>query len=276
MRGGWTVLRGLAAVCLAAGLTACGGSGTAPAASPSIAANSAEPAAVRVVKVLEKKQPWHVGAWSPATLTVPVSAGQSILVLVGQWNAGSAPARIVPGMSPGALVRVADQSPRIFDTVTTPVYGQLYAAFDLPAGSYTIMPPDEGGGAGDGTLYAVVVDGVKGVRADSVATYWAQGHVIPGMRIDSGRGVRKGDLVVALGGFDDAAVPVPGIVRMTDPAGPSGWSSIGLNPDATLYPPVQASWRIATADGAQQAQWSWSDPQVNVVFAVAAAFVPAK
>jgi hypothetical protein len=206
-------------------------------------------------------------------VTVPVGQGQSIIVLTGQWSNNSPSGGIVPTMAPGNLTPIIDQAQGIVDQKSPPVYGQMYAAFNLPAGNYTVTPPAEGGTPGDGTMFVVVVNGISGFRPGSPAQVWNTGKALPGVQIASGTGVQSGDLVVALGGYDDEVVPTPPTANISDP--PAGWISLGANQDASLYPPTQASWKVAGVGGSQSIGWNWTDPTANVVFALIASFVPA-
>ncbi len=244
-----------------------GGGGGAASAAPSTPAAATVPA---VVSSSSTTQPWHIGLWSPATLAVQVKQGQSLLVITGQWNANATYSTVdAPSMSPGSLTAVVDPAPGVVGQLSPPVYAQVYAAFDLPAGTYTITPPDEGGTSGDGTMYVAVVSGIGGVRSGSSANVRLQGTALPGVSVTAGATTQPGDLLLAAAVYDDNGYL--GSAGMTDP--PSGWTSIGANQDAPLFPPMEASWKAA-AGGAESVGWSWVDNTVNVAHALVAAFVP--
>ena len=250
-------------------LAACGGGGAATsAATPGSTPGAVVPA---VSSVSSTTQPWHIGLWSPSTLSVKVAQGDSVIVVTGQWNANATySAAAAPTMSPGALVAVADSAPAVVGKLSPPVFAQIYAAFKLAAGTYTITPPDEGGAAGDGTMYVAVVSGISGVRAGSVASVRNQGSALPSISLRSGSTAQPGDLWLAAAVYDDSS-PWP-TAGMTDP--PAGWTSIGANQDAPNFPPMEACWKLA-AGGAESVGWSWADPYANVANALVAAFVPA-
>ncbi len=259
------------ALALVMSLAGCGGggSGASTLAATGSVAGATPPA---VISVASTAQPWHIGLWSPASLSVRVAQGQSIIVLVAQYNASSSyTASASPTMSPGQLTPVVDPAPSVVGLLAPPVYGQLYAAFSPAPGAYSITPPMEGGTSGDGTMYVMVVSGIAAVRAASSAQQRLGGSALVGISLQSGAGAQPGDLLVAMAVFDDTVIMSSG-AGMTDP--PAGWQSIGANQDAANFPPVEACWKLASG-GAESVSWTWSDPTANVAHALVAGFTPA-
>ncbi|HEX7844135.1 MAG TPA: hypothetical protein VF469_41955 [Kofleriaceae bacterium] len=222
----------------------------------------------RIVAVAQIAQPWHTGAWSPASITLSdVAAGDAILVLGAFWGDLEARSSTAPTDDRGALTRVVDQGPATVGRKKPPVFAQLYAELDPAPGAHTIVPPYLGGPAGDGTLYVVQLRGLTERRLVTTGQAWVKGSAIPGVSVALDGATQPGDLVLALGGYDD-----------TDPHGPPGWSHppagwlpLAVQDDAANNVPSELCYRAAPA-GLQTVAWTWTDPTVNIAVAVIAAF----
>lgn len=232
----------------------------------------------RVVAAAQIAQPWHVGAWAPASVTLSdVAAGDAIVVVGIYWGDLVHDSPTAPTDDRGPLVRIVDQGPAIVGRKKPPVFAQLYAVLDAAPGAHTIVPPYLGGPAGDGTMYVVQIRGLTEHRV--VASHEARvtGAAIAGVSAallePTGAGtppanpVAPGDLVVALGGYDNTALRE----RAGFAAPLEGWRTLGAQHDASNNVPSEARYRVADAPGPQATTWTWTDPTVNVAAAVIAA-----
>lgn len=220
----------------------------------------------RVVAAAQIAQPWHTGAWSPASITLSdVAAGDAIVVLGAHWGDLVAGSSTAPTDLRGALRRVIDQGSSIVGRKKPPVFAQIYVEFDAAPGPHTIVPPDLGGPAGDGTLYVVQIRGLTERRVVTVGQSWATGTALPTVEVALDRAAASDDLVLALGGYDNTTP--------RDRAGfshpPPGWQPLGLQDDPANNVPSELCARLAGA--AHAVTWTWSDPTVNVTAAVIAA-----
>ncbi len=161
-----------------------------------------------------------------------------------------------------------DQGPS-FIGAAPPVFGQIYYELGAAVGTHIITPPDLAGGAGDGTLYVLVVRGLS-PRAGLVATgqTHATGSAIPGVSVALTGPTQPGDFVIALGGYDDAIIF--GNAHITDP--PAGWTSAGVQNDSSKNVPSAVCYRVASSAEAARVTWTWDDPTANVTAAAIAAF----
>jgi hypothetical protein len=222
----------------------------------------------RVVAVGQIAQSWHVGTFSPASITLSeVAAGDAILVLGAYWGDLEAGTTTAPTDDHGTLTRIVDQGTSIVGRKKPPVFTQLYAELAPAPGAHTIIPAYLGGPAGDGTLYVVQVRGLTEHRVITVGSSWAKGTGLRSASAALEAPAAPGDLIVAIGGYDNTApVDRPG---WSPP--PTGWTALGSQDDASNNVPSQLWTRTAEAPVAQQVTWAWTDPTVNVTAAVIAA-----
>jgi len=222
----------------------------------------------RVVAVGQIAQTWHIGAWAPASITLAdVAPGDAIVVVGAYWGDLVARSSTAPTDEHGTLQRVIDQGPAIVGRKKPPVFAQLYIELDAAPGPHTIIPPYLGGPAGDGTLYVAQVRGLTARRVIAIGETWARGSSIPDLAVGLHATTELGDLVIALGAYDD--------VEPRDHSGfshpPPGWIALGLNDDPANNVPSELCYRTAAAPGEQALTWTWTDPTVNVAAAVIAA-----
>lgn len=222
----------------------------------------------RVVAVAQITQPWHTGAWSPASITLSdVAPGDAILVLGAYWGDRPAGSSTAPTDDHGTLALVLDQGPATIGRKKPPVFAQLYIELDAAPGPHTIVPPYLGGPAGDGTLYVVQVRGLTERRVVATGQTWVKGSAIPSLSVGLDGATQPGDLVIALGGYDNT--------EQRDHAGishpPAGWLPLGVQDDAANNVPSELCYRAAPDGGSSSVTWTWTDPKVNVVAAVIAA-----
>ena len=222
----------------------------------------------RVVAVGQISQTWHVGSWSPASITLSdVAAGDAIVVLGAYWGDLPAWSSTVPTDARGALRCVVDQGMATVGRKKPPVFAQVCVELDAAPDAHTIVPPYLGGPAGDGTLYVVQVRGLTEHRVIASGQSWARGDAIPQLSVALDGAADPGDLVIALGGYDNT--------RPADHAGwshpPAGWVALGLQDDTINNVPSELCYRAAVAAGSQAVTWTWTDPTVNVAAAVIAA-----
>ena len=94
----------------------------------------------RVVAAAQIAQPWHTGAWSPASITLAdVAPGDAIVVLGAYWGDLVAGSPTAPTDLHGALGRVVDQGSSIVGRKKPPVFAQVYVEFDAAPGPHTIV-----------------------------------------------------------------------------------------------------------------------------------------
>gem|GEM_PF-1854138 len=222
----------------------------------------------RVVAAGQIGQPWHSGAWSPASITLPaVETGDVIVVLGASWGDLAAGSSTAPTDDRGTLRPIVDQGPSVVGRTKPPVFAQLYVELDPGPGAHTITPPYLGGPAGDGTLYVAQLRGLTDRRVVAVGSTWVRGTALAEVFVSLYGVAQPGDLVLALAGYDNTA-PHP---RAGWSHPPAGWLALGVEEDATNNVPSTLSWRVAPALGAQPVTWTWTDPTVNVATALVAA-----
>lgn len=218
----------------------------------------------RVVAAARIAQQWHVGSWSPASITLSsVEAGDAIVVLGVYWGSVPKGADTAPTDDRGRLVAVVDQGPAVVGRVKPPVFAQMYAELDAAPGAHTIVPPWLGGGTGDGTLYVLQIRGLTERRVVASGERRLGGTALPGIDVSLSAASATGDLVIALAGYDNTTP----IAR----AGfhpPDGWTLHGSQEDAANNVPSSLSSTVAPVT---RARWSWSDPTANVAAALIAA-----
>ncbi|HET9626597.1 MAG TPA: hypothetical protein VFP84_34780 [Kofleriaceae bacterium] len=220
----------------------------------------------RIVAVGQIAQPWHTGAWSPASITLAdVAAGDAIVVLGAYWGDLEAGASTLATDDHGALVRVIDQGPAIVGRKKPPVFAQLLVELDPAPGPHTITPPYLGGVAGDGTMYVVQIRGLTERRVVALGERRITGAALADISVTSDGAAADGDLVIALAGYDNTAPHAPG---WSHP--PPGWRALGVQDDGANNVPSELCARVATV-GPQTVTWTWQDPTVNVAAAVIAA-----
>jgi hypothetical protein len=221
----------------------------------------------RVVAVGQIAQTWHVGSWSPASITLAeVAAGDVIVVLGAYWGDLVAGSSTAPTDDRGPLTAVIDQGPATVGRKKPPVFAQLYVELDPAPGAHTIVPPWLGGPAGDGTLYVVQVRGLTERRVHAPGQTWIKGSAIPNLSVATDGLAEPGDLVIAIGGYDNT--------EQRDRPGwshpPPGWLALGVQDDASNNVPSELCHRSAPGAGPQSVTWTWTDPTVNVAAAAIA------
>jgi hypothetical protein len=225
----------------------------------------------RVVAKGQISQQWRAGSFSPETITLTdVRPGDAILVLGVYWGDLPRRSETAPTDANGTLVAAVDQGPSYVGAARPPpVFAQIYAELDAAAGRHVIAPPYLGGGPGDGTLYVLQVRGLAGAALRATGQVRILGTALPKVTVSLSTGAAQpGDFVVAIGGNDNTVqLPSSGF---TDP--PEGWTSAGVQNDASNNVPSEACHRVATAAGDQQVTWAWADPSVNVAVAAIATF----
>jgi hypothetical protein len=266
-------LRRIGRIVLAVAAAGCGRGDPPPHERPSQPTLTLEPLAGapttgrRIVAAGQITQPSHVGSFAPASITVPaVEAGDAIVVLGVYWGDLPRGASTAPTDDRGALVRAVDQGPSVVGRTKPPVFAQLYLELDAAPGPHTITPPWLGGPAGDGTMYLLQIRGLTEHRQVAIGSTWGKGAAIPEVFVSMLGVADAGDLVLALGGYDNTAP--------RDDAGwsqPAGWQPLGIMSDAANNVPSQLAYRIAPALDAQALTWQWTDPTVNVVCGIVAA-----
>jgi len=219
----------------------------------------------RVVAVGQIAQPWHVGSWSPASITLTnVAAGDAILALGAYWGDLTAGSSTAPTDDRGALRSAVDQGPSMVGRKKPPVFAQLYVELDAAPGAHTIIPPYLGGPAGDGTLYVVQVRGLTEHRLVTTGHTWLKGDAIPSVAVALEDAALPGDLAIALAGYDNTEPrDRPG---WSHP--PPGWQPLAVQDDASNNVPSELCQRTVEARGTQAVTWTWADPRVNVTAAV--------
>lgn len=218
----------------------------------------------RIVAVAQIAQPWHVGAWSPASITLSdVAAGDAIVVLGAYWGDLEARSSTLATDDRGTLVRVVDQGPATVGRKKPPVFAHVLVELDAAPGPHTITPPFLGGVAGDGTLYVLQVRGLTERRVITSGERRLTGEAIRELALTSDGAAGDGDLVIALAGFDNTTPRTP--TTWSHP--PAGWTALGVQPDGANNVPSELCYRAAPA-GPQAVTWTWDDPTVNVAVAV--------
>jgi len=269
------LVRGLRVALLAA-LAACGRRERPPPDRPSQPTLSVAPdpraptTGRRVVAVGQLAQPWHVGAWSPASITLSdVAAGDAIAVLGVYWGDLEAGDSTSPTDDRGVLRVAVDHGPTVVGVgrKKPPVFAQLYLELDAAPGPHTITPPYLGGPAGDGTFYVVQIRGLTEHRVIGVGHSRAKGDAIASISVTLAGIAQAGDLVIAVGGYDNTEPRDH--VGWSHP--PPGWLALGVQEDASNNVPSELCYRVAAAPGPQSVTWTWTDPKVNIVAAALAA-----
>jgi hypothetical protein len=211
------------------------------------------------------RQQWHVGYFEPATVTLPeVKAGDAIVTLGIYWGDLPKHAAPSPSDSHGVLVVAVDQAPPIVGYTKPPVFAQIHVEMNAAPGLHIVTPPELGGPAGDGTFYVLQVRGLRQTTVPlAVGHTRATGTVLGDVTVNLDGDVTPGDLLIAIGGYDNTAIrPEAGI---TDP--PPGWVSAGVQQDASNNVPSEVCHRIAADSKRPSVRWTWTDPAVNVTCA---------
>jgi hypothetical protein len=224
----------------------------------------------RVVAVGQLSQPWHVGSWSPASVTLAdVAAGDAIVVLGVYWGDLPPGASTAPTDDRGVLHRAVDHGPSVVGVgrMKPPVFAQLYVELDAAPGAHTIVPPYLGGPAGDGTFYVAQLRGLTEHRLIGVGHTRARGDAITSVSVTLAGAAQPGDLVIAIGGYDNTEPRDH--VGWSHP--PAGWLALGVQDDASNNVPSELCYRVAAMPGPQSVTWTWTDPTVNIVAAAIAA-----
>jgi hypothetical protein len=218
----------------------------------------------RIVAVGQIAQPWHVGSWSPASITLPdVAAGDAIVVVGAYWGDLEAGSSTLATDDRGTLVRVVDQGPATVGRKKPPVFAHVLVELDAAPGAHTITPPYLGGVAGDGTMYVLQVRGLTERRVITSGERRLTGDAIRELALTSDGAAGAGDLAIAIAGFDNTTPRTP--TTWSHP--PAGWTALGVQPDGANNVPSEVCTRAAAA-GAQSVTWTWDDPTVNVAVAV--------
>lgn len=220
----------------------------------------------RVVAFGQITQPWHTGAFAPASITLPdVQAGDAIVALGVFWGDLDAGSATAPTDDRGTLVRAVDHGPGVVGVgrMKPPVFAQVYVELDAAPGAHTIVPPYLGGPAGDGTLYVVQVRGLTAHQVVGVGHTRVKGDAMYSVSATLAGAAAAGDLVLAIGGYDNTEPrDRPGWVAV-----PDGWRTLGAQDDAANNVPSQLRVHRASETGPVTMTWAWLDPKVNIVAA---------
>lgn len=219
----------------------------------------------RIVAVGQIAQVWRKAVWAPASITLSdVAPGDAIVVAGVYWGDLVAGSSTAPTDEQGTLVRVIDHGPSIVGRKKPPVFAQVYVELDPAPGAHTLVPPYLGGQAGDGTFYVVQIRGLTERRVVATGGTRFKARAIAGLSVSLDGAAGGGDLVLALGGYDNTEQrPSAG---WSHP--PAGWVALGIQDDASMNVPSELCYRVAAAWGPQSVRWTWTDPTVNVVAGV--------
>lgn len=233
-----------------------------------------------VVTTQQTSQNWGAGSWSPATLSVVVGNGDMVVATWAGWTTGS----IIPqwaGSTAGWTTLVNQETgggngPQVYAGSSPHTHASMIYRAGLSAGTYTFTPPALVNGAGDdGTYYVTVIRGAStttpvraGTLNDNRKT--GAGGFASGNTVAMAGNCANGDLLLAMTMEENTAASVG--AGMTNP--PSGWTSQGVNQDATNNVPSQLSSRVANAAGTFSTSWTWTDPNTDQTSAIIVAFHP--
>ncbi len=222
-----------------------------------------------IEQTLQASQKWHVGTWSPTTLSVVCNTGDSLIIYTNQWNS-DAGAAFIPSISPGSLIKIYDPEATYLGTAE-PVFAQAFAVFNLAAGTYTITPPNLGGPGGDGDIYVLRVAGLQGIRtygaaeigggATNTGSYTSISATLQAADV-------AGDLIVAIGGTDNNTVTTTLTV-----ATPTGFTNLAKQTDGTNSPPSSFDYKTGVGS-AETVTYTWPNYASPVGEAILAAFMP--
>lgn len=233
-----------------------------------------------VVSTQSTKQDWGAGSWSPATLSVVVGNGDMVVATWAGWTTGS----VIPqwaGSTSGWTTLVNQETgggngPQVYAGSSPHTHAAMIYRAGLSAGTYTFTPPALVNGAGDdGTYYVTVIRGASttspiraGTLNDNRKT--GSGGFASGNTIAMAGNCNNGDLLLAMTMEENTAASVG--AGITNP--PSGWTSEGVNQDATNNVPSQLSSRVANSAGTFSTSWTWTDPNTDQTSAIIVAIHP--
>lgn len=165
-------------------------------------------------------------AWDSPSVKVQCDAGDAIIVLTAQANVNNS-GTYYPTLSSGAGFNlIADQSSGLLGTAA-PVYGQMFGAFNVPAGTYTVTPPNLGGSRGFGDMIVLRIKGIIGVRPNTLAAVrqYDGTTTYTSLNYNSGSGVQLRDYLLSITYAYDtqpvtvfSTVPLNTLAQVTDTA----------------------------------------------------------
>lgn len=245
----------------------------------------AAPLSLSVVSCDRLNQAWSAGAWTPTSKTVTTLAGDIIIAWWDGWTTGS----VVPqldGSTANWTQTIVNQEtgggngPDLYAGSAPHTHLAAWIKENASAGSHTITPPVlVNGGGDDGNIFVMVVRGgltSSVIRAGTINDNRkvGAGGFVSGNTIALAAACQAGDLVLAFVMEENTAGSVS--AGITDP--PSGWTSQGVDQDATNSVPAQLSSKIASSAGTQSVSWTWTDPNTNqtsaLIFAIASSSTP--
>jgi hypothetical protein len=202
-------------------------------------------------------KPWQTGT-TPASLQtganpMTVAAGSTLIAVWAGWDSAQIAA---PAISAGSFTTPTNGAQFNGANITTAIAYQQNAA----GGSVTTTAPNVAvGNSGEVGVWiyevanmpaVAVVRNCAGAHAVSSSQSWSQ---------SSDSSPQVGDLAFAVTTYENSAGQVS--AGLTDP--PSGWTSQGVNQDATNFVPTEICSKIVSGAGTQTASWSNSDPNTT-------------
>lgn len=205
---------------------------------------------------------WQTGT-TAATLQVgsnpmTVTAGSTLIAVWSGWEGGAIAA---PVISSGSFTTPTNGAQ--FDGV----HLNLAIAYQANAagGSVTTTAPNVA--AGNSGEVAVWIYEVTNMPATAVVRNCAGAHVSSSVQSwsqSSDSSPQVGDLVFAATMYENSVTLTN--AGLTDP--PSGWTSQGVNQDATNFVPTEICSRVVSSAGVQTASWSNADTHTTDHFTV--------
>lgn len=225
------------------------------------------------VPVITLKQywlkPWQTGT-TAATLQsgsnpMTVAAGSTLIAVWAGWDSAQIAA---PVISAGSFTTPTNGAQFNGSNITTAIAYQANAA----GGSVTTTAPNVAvGNSGEVGLW---IYEVKNMPATAVVRNCAGAHVVSASQSwsqSSDASPQIGDLVFGVTSYENSVGSVN--AGLTDP--PSGWTSQGVNQDATNFVPTEICSKLVTSAGVQTASWSNTDAATTEHLSVMLALVPA-
>jgi hypothetical protein len=223
---------------------------------------------------------FSAAVWSPTTTTLTgVAAGNLVLALGGWWDAvvNTGGSQNIPANSNGTFVKAGTAAPNLPNSNPPPpgwpVAPELCEILSAAAGNHVVTPQNIFPGGGDGYFIAAeFTGGGAGTwsRVDDGYNFAGSGTAgaIDTVTVTTGStNALIGDLVVSIGTCDGD----PTAFGLSSPSNGS-WNNIVTTSTSADNIGMGAAWRIATANGAQSAQWDIADSACELANAVIAVY----